>query len=207
MSSCDNSNIRQNYIVTSTNEFDTLTACTGVWTSNINSCTSSLNINSPLNLNVISNNNSLDRILVIDGSTGLVQYRNVNTILSGASGVIDFEYDDKNTFIITRGDNVEFSATINTVTGFTINGDLLITGNTETGGDILPTNDSISNIGSQLKRFRDINTISGTSTVWTSTIKVITPTLDLGLDSNNESRVINANNSIIQNDVLIGGSF
>ena len=38
MSSCDNSNIRQNYIVTNTNEFDTFTACTGVWTSNIYGC-------------------------------------------------------------------------------------------------------------------------------------------------------------------------
>lgn len=206
MSSCDNSNIKQNYIVTNTNEFETLTACTGIWTSNIYGC-SPVTVQDQLKLNFVSNNNTLNRILVIDNITGLVQYRNLNTILSGASGVIDFEYDDKNTFIITRGDNVEFSATINTVTGFTINGDLLITGNTETGGDILPTNDSISNIGSQLKRFRDINTISGTSTVWTSTIKVITPTLDLGLDSNNESRIINADNSIIQNDVLIGGTY
>lgn len=206
MSSCDNSNIKQNYIVTNTNEFETLTACTGIWTSNIYGC-SPITVQDQLKLNFVSNNNTLNRILVIDNITGLVQYRNLNTILSGASGVIDFEYDDKNTFIITRSDNVEFSATINTVTGFTINGNLLITGDTETGGDILPTNDSISNIGSQLKRFRDINTISGTSTFWTSTIKVITPSLDLGLDSNNESRIINANNSIIQNDTLIGGTF
>ena len=206
MSSCDNSNIKQNYIVTNTNEFETLTACTGIWTSNIYGC-SPITVQDQLKLNFVSNNNTLNRILVIDNITGLVQYRNLNTILSGASVVIDFEYDDKNTFIITRSDNVEFSATINTVTGFTINGNLLITGDTETGGDILPTNDSISNIGSQLKRFRDINTISGTSTFWTSTIKVITPSLDLGLDSNNESRIINANNSIIQNDTLIGGTY
>ena len=124
MSSCDNSNIRQNYIVTNTNEFDTFTACTGVWTSNIYGC-------SPI----------------------------------------------------------------------TIQDQLILKGDTS------PNSDNTINLGSTLNRFRDINTVSGTSSVWTSTIKVITPSIDLGLDSNNESRIINSNNSIIQNDILLGGSY
>ena len=124
MSSCDNSNIRQNYIVTNTNEFDTFTACTGIWTSNIYGC-SPLTIQDQLNLN----------------------------------------------------------------------------------GDVLPNSDSTINLGATLNRFRNINTVSGTSSIWTSTVKVITPSVDLGLDSNNESRVINANNSILQDDILMGGTF
>ena len=124
MSSCDNSNIRQNYIVTNTNEFDTFTACTGVWTSNIYGC-------SPI----------------------------------------------------------------------TIQDQLILKGDTS------PNSDNTINLGSSVNRFRDINTVSGTSSVWTSTVKVITPSIDLGLDSNNESRFINSNNSIIQNDILLGGSY
>lgn len=124
MSSCDNSNIRQNYIVTNTNEFDTFTACTGIWTTNIYGC-SPITIQDQLNLK----------------------------------------------------------------------------------GDTLPNSDGTINLGSTLNRFRNINTVSGTSSVWTSTVKVITPSVDLGLDSNNESRIITANNSIIQNDVLLGGTY
>jgi len=73
--------------------------------------------------------------------------------------------------------------------------------------DITPSIDNTINFGTQLKRFRDINTVSGTTTVWTATTKVYTPELDLGLDSLGNTRVITANNSIIQDDTLNGGSF
>jgi hypothetical protein len=73
--------------------------------------------------------------------------------------------------------------------------------------DITPSIDNTINIGTQLKRFRDINTVSGTTTVWTATTSVYTPNLDLGLDSLGNSRVITANNSVIQNDTLNGGTF
>jgi hypothetical protein len=136
MSSCDNSNIRQNYIVANINEFDTISACTGVWTSNIYGC-------SPITV-----------------------------------------HDDLNL--------VE---------------DITISGETFVNGDITPLVSDITNIGTSLKRFRDINTISGTSTVWTSTIQVITPNLNLGLDSLNNQRTITANNSIIQDDILYGGDY
>lgn len=73
--------------------------------------------------------------------------------------------------------------------------------------DITPITDNIINLGTPIKRFRDINTVSGTSTVWSATTRVYTPELDLGLDSLGNSRIINANNSIIQNDILLGGNY
>jgi hypothetical protein len=73
--------------------------------------------------------------------------------------------------------------------------------------DIIPNNDNEINLGTSIKRFRDINTNSGTSSVWTSVNKVITPNLDLGLDSSGNTRIITANNSIIQDDTLFGGSY
>ena len=74
-------------------------------------------------------------------------------------------------------------------------------------GDIIPVTDDTINLGTPLKRFRDINTVSGTTTVWTATTRVYTPELDLGLDSLGNQRTITANNSVIENDTLNGGSF
>ena len=73
--------------------------------------------------------------------------------------------------------------------------------------DVIPEPDNTINLGTPLKRFRDINTVSGTTTYWTATVKVITPEVDLGNDSLGNPRIINANNSVIQNDVLNGGTF
>lgn len=72
---------------------------------------------------------------------------------------------------------------------------------------IQPTIDDNVTLGTSIRRFRDINTVSGTSTVWTSTIQVITPNLNLGLDSLGNQRTITANNSIIQNDILDGDTY
>lgn len=74
-------------------------------------------------------------------------------------------------------------------------------------GDIIPVTDDTINLGTPLKRFRDINTVSGTTTVWTATTRVYTPELDLGLDGLGNQRTITANNSVIQNDTLNGGTF
>ena len=74
-------------------------------------------------------------------------------------------------------------------------------------GNILPLSDNTVTLGSPTRRFRDINTISGTSTVWTSTSQVITPNLNLGLDGLGNGRVITADNSIIQDDILNGGNY
>ena len=74
-------------------------------------------------------------------------------------------------------------------------------------GNVIPAITDTYVVGTPTRRFRDINTISGTSTVWTSTVQVVTPNLNLGLDSLNNSRIITANNSIIQNDILTGGNY
>lgn len=72
---------------------------------------------------------------------------------------------------------------------------------------IIPLVDSVNGLGSSIKRFREVNSVSGFSTVWSSSEKVITPQLDLGNDTQLNHRVITANNSIIQNDTLIGGVY
>jgi hypothetical protein len=72
---------------------------------------------------------------------------------------------------------------------------------------VTPAIDDTIDLGSPVKRFRDINTISGTTSYWTATVKVTSPEIDLGLDVLNNQRIITANNSIIQNDVLLGGTF
>jgi len=123
----------------------------------------------------------------------------------------------------------------NSFTGGTINGDLIVNGDiincssvstlyTETilacesgvtinnaitfyPTDVVPTSDNLINFGSPTRRFRDINTVSGTSTVWTSTGIIYTPILNLGQDLSGETRVITAESSIIQDDILNGGNY
>jgi hypothetical protein len=73
--------------------------------------------------------------------------------------------------------------------------------------DIVPESDGQINIGTPIRRFRDVNTISGTSTVWTSTNVVNTPNLNLGFDSMANERIITANNSVIEDDILFGGDY
>jgi hypothetical protein len=73
--------------------------------------------------------------------------------------------------------------------------------------DIIPNTDNSINLGTPITRFREINTVSGTSTIWSATTRIYTPEVDLGLDGLGNSRKIDANNSIIQNDILLGGSY
>lgn len=84
---------------------------------------------------------------------------------------------------------------------------ILGTGSTIFNSDIVPVSADTINIGTPINRFRNINTVSGTTTVWIATIKTITPELDLGLDSSGNTRTITANNSIINDDFLFGGNY
>jgi hypothetical protein len=83
----------------------------------------------------------------------------------------------------------------------------LLFGQTVFNTSIIPRYDAIIDLGIPLQRFRDINTVSGTSTVWTSTISVTTPLLDLGLDLMGNLRQITADNSIVEDDFLNGGIY
>lgn len=83
----------------------------------------------------------------------------------------------------------------------------LSSGETIFNTSINPIVDATLDIGIPSRRFRNINTVSGTSSVWKSTIKVNTPMVDLGLDSQSNLRQITADNSVIQNDILNGGGY
>jgi len=94
-----------------------------------------------LNLTTIpSNDNSLTQVLVRNNTTGVVEYRDASS-LSGGSGtntfVTGFTYNDNNTFTIFDNGGGSFPATINQVSGLTVNGTLSATtldGNTILSG-------------------------------------------------------------------------
>lgn len=79
--------------------------------------------------------------------------------------------------------------------------------NLEIVDNIIPSTDLGSDIGTGSRRFREINSYSGNTTIWVATQEVSTPNLDLGLDSESNSRIITADNSIIENDTLLGGTY
>lgn len=133
-------------------------------------------------------------------------------------------------FVVEPASTIAFSAETIDITGdATIGGDIINcgTGSTiytenivacDTGvtvnnaitiypTDIVPTTDNLINFGSPIRRFRNINTVSGTSTVWESTGIIYTPILNLGQDLSGNTREITAENSIIQDDILNGGSY
>ena len=117
------------------------------------------------------------------------------------------------TFIIEA---VDGESTLSACTSFSSNklkscsGDtevLLTTGSIVINGDLIPNDANTLSIGTPTMRFRELNSVSGTTSVWAATNRVITPNLDLGVDLNNNDRVINADNSIIQDDILNGGGY
>ena len=117
-----------------------------------------------------------------------------------------FTYNNANTLTLSNNTGGTLTASINVMTGLTINGQLTAdTINATTS--ILPTQDITVNIGTPTNRFREVNTYSGTTTIWSATTIVYSPTLDLGLDSLGNSRILTANSSILNNDVLLGGSY
>ena len=73
--------------------------------------------------------------------------------------------------------------------------------------EVQPTSDNLISLGTPSRRWRNVNTVSGTSTVWTSTGIIYTPILNLGQDLSGNTRIITAESSIIQDDILNGGSY
>lgn len=176
----------------------------------------------------ISPTNPLDTYPVIDPLYGIDGFRNVNTITDlnnipnlrrrpgmvvGVSGGTEYYKLNSPPWVGDLSDWGEFLPE-----GFTGGSGSCITElyvenifSCDTGvtvhNDFTPFSDNNINLGTQIKRFRNINTVSGTSSVWTATVKINTPELDLGLDSLGNQRIITANNSVIQQDVLNGGTF
>ena len=81
--------------------------------------------------NTPTNDNTLTEILGRNSTTGDVEYRDVESIISAATSqdtfVTGYTYDNANTFTISDNSGNTFNATINTVTGLTVNGDLSAT--------------------------------------------------------------------------------
>jgi hypothetical protein len=112
------------------------------------------------------------------------------------------------TFIIEPQLVIEGTIITNSIISYSGDSTITLTsGSTIFNSDILPVTDGNISLGNGITRFRNINTISGSSTVWTTTTKISTPMVDLGMDDNNNIRQITANNSIIQNDILLGGNY
>lgn len=88
----------------------------------------------------------------------------------------------------------------------TVHDNLILLSGLTFSGDFVPDSDGSGNIGTPAKRFREVNTISGTSSYWTSTT-VSATTINLGLDTEGNPRILNADSSILNNDCLEGGIY
>lgn len=84
---------------------------------------------------------------------------------------------------------------------------LLTSGSTVFNTDLVPVADGTVAVGQPLRRFRELNSVSGTTTIWVATTRVETPELHLGLDSSGNTRTLTADNSVLQNDILFGGGY
>ena len=113
------------------------------------------------------------------------------------------------------------ASTITVENDLTVNGDIINCGTGSTivnileacddvitiASDIVPPSDGLISVGTPKRRFREVNTVSGMTTIWSSTIRVVTPEVSLGYDSQGELRILTANSSILQNDIISGGSY
>ena len=120
---------------------------------------------------------------------------NQNTFLTA------FTYDNANTFTIVRNDNQTFNATINNVTGFTINGDLLVTdnttlsglttvyGDTPTSSALQPGVNNTYDLGAPSLRWREI---------WTTNLDATNVITTFSLFA--------TNNVTVDNDLVVSGN-
>ena len=114
MSSCDNSNIRKNYIVSGV-EQDILSACTGFYTNDIYPCTGDTII---VHSDILSAN-TINSSVFLSGGTNLLDIfgsMDTNTFVTGMT------YDNSNNLSIGRNDGVSFGVNISEFSGLTING-------------------------------------------------------------------------------------
>jgi hypothetical protein len=201
----------------------TLSACTALYTNEIISCSGNTHILMGTDTISFSGNlytdynisaNTINALTYLSGGTNLLDIFTADTYVTA------FTYNNQNTFTIYDNVGSAFSVTFATVTGFTLDGSITPStdGTVDLGGELTVTDvryTGASTTGLTTpwtstftgQRFRSINTVSGGSTVWTSTYSVNTPNLDLGLDSSGNTRIITADSSVIQDDLLFGGTF
>lgn len=82
----------------------------------------------------------------------------------------------------------------------------LLSGETMFNKSITPEVDSTIDLGTPTRRFRELNFLSGNTAVWT-TGKLTTNMIDLGLDSSGNGVILTADNTILPNDILSGGTY
>jgi hypothetical protein len=120
-----------------------------------------------------SNDNSQTQVLVRNNTTGLVEYRDASS-LSGTSGtntfVTGFTYNDNNTFTISDSAGSAFTATINQVSGLTVNGTLSAT--TLDGGTIFSGGTNLLTIIESLDTYVTGGTINLSATTNTNSATI-----------------------------------
>jgi hypothetical protein len=84
---------------------------------------------------------------------------------------------------------------------------LMSSGGTFFNSSIIPQLDDTIDLGTTFTRFRNINTVSGSTTVWSASTSMSTPILNLGMDTGGNARIITADSSVMQDDTLLGGVY
>jgi hypothetical protein len=212
MGSCEESNIKKSYIVQTLEGFDILSACTAIYTDNLYNCTGdTIFIQSDiLSANTITANTYYGDGSNLTGISGITDnYVSGGTYNSGAT-TLDFVGTNAATTFSVDVAGLRTSFTGNTsgtcITDLYID-NLYGCSPITVHDDFIPDTDNTLKLGTQVKRYRELNAYSGNTTVWYASQKVETPSLDLGLDSSGNTRIITADNSIIQFDVLKGGTY
>ena len=170
-----------------------------------------------------SNDNSQTQVLVRNNTTGLVEYRDASTF-SGASDtntfVTGFTYNENNTFTINDNVGSAFTATINQLSGLTVNGTLSATtldGNTILSGgtNLLTIIESLDTYvtGGTYSDITDVITFTNTNGVPFNVTGVTDTfvtgftwnpsTFDLTIEQNNGITDETVNLSILSSDVYV----
>ena len=143
-----------------------------------------------INMSSFCGGGDITKIYVVEPVATIVQSLTANTILTGSLTVEDDFYN-------CGSGSTAFFNTISACTEDTIN----------VGSSLTPVVDGSVDAGTPLRRYREVNTVNGMSSIWASTVRVVTPEVTLGYDSQGELRILTANSSILQNDIINGGSY
>jgi hypothetical protein len=211
------SDINQTFIIeplSITGGAPTISACTALYTNLVVGCSGDTTISlssgyTQFNNNILVNN-SISGSTIFSGGTNL--YDIIISAITENDVYLTGATFSGGTLVLSRNDNQNILATFTGNTSGECISDLYVTNiygcsPITLHNDLEPFIDSGIGLGSIIKRFREVNTLSGTSTLWTASTSITTAALELGLDSSGNTRTITANNSIIQNDILRGGSY